>query len=203
MDFINQFREGFAKAVQLASDNHVFNEFPECSMLASTDKLSIKLKDVQLHNSLKILRPETAFQPITLLVRNESNRKQTLMLAEMQSGNGICLKSGSGKPIMIVRPPNNDITSYGKLMHPAPATLFKIMRQPTPIGENYFVIRTPSKEAVMRIEKVVASLYPIGKAMGLLGTNCVYWFKKMDGTILGYVRPKLVLNSNTLIVKFT
>uniref|UniRef100_A0AC34PWQ1 Uncharacterized protein n=1 Tax=Panagrolaimus sp. JU765 TaxID=591449 RepID=A0AC34PWQ1_9BILA len=83
------------------------------------------------------------------------------------------------------------------------ATLFKVMRQPSPLGENYVVIRNPSKEPVMKIERVVASLYPIGKAMGLLGTNCVYWFKRMDGTVLGYVRPKLVLNSNTLIVKFT
>lgn len=203
MDFLGQVREGIAKAVHLASDSHVFHEFPECSILTSTDKLSIKLENPQLHNALKTLRPDTPFQSIRLLVRNESNRKQTVMTADLVSGNGILLKNNSGKPIMVVRPPNNDPTSFGKLMHPAPATLFKIMRELTPLGENYTVVKSLSKEPIMKIEKVLASIYPIGKAIGILGTNCVYWFKRMDGTVLGYIRPKLVLNNNTLVVKFT
>lgn len=50
---------------------------------------------------------------------------------------------------------------------------------------------------------MLVSLYPIGKAVGLLGTNCVYLMKRLDGVILGYIRPKLVVKSNTLVVKFT
>jgi hypothetical protein len=204
MNLLGQFREGIARAVNLASDNHVFHEFPDCSILSTTNRVSIKLKDPHLYNALQVhWSPETTFDAITLLVRNEDNRKQTLMTAEIQAGNGITLKSGAGKPIMVVRTPNHDPLSLGKLMHPAPATLFKIMKQITPVGYNYLVLRSPSKEPVMKIEKVVASLYPIGKAMGLLKINCVYWFKRMDGTVLGYVRPKLVMNSNTLVVKFT
>jgi hypothetical protein len=50
---------------------------------------------------------------------------------------------------------------------------------------------------------VLVSLYPLGKAVGLLGTNCVYWLKTPDGTaVVGHIRPKLVLKDNTLVIKF-
>lgn len=51
--------------------------------------------------------------------------------------------------------------------------------------------------------QVLVSLQSLGKAVGLMGTNCVYWMKAPDGqTVLGHVRPKLVVKSNTLIIKF-
>lgn len=40
-----QVRQGLAKAVQLASENAAFQDFPECSILGSVDRVSIKLKD--------------------------------------------------------------------------------------------------------------------------------------------------------------
>uniref|UniRef100_A0A7E4W5J5 Profilin n=1 Tax=Panagrellus redivivus TaxID=6233 RepID=A0A7E4W5J5_PANRE len=202
MDLINQFREGFAKAVQLASDNHVFTDFPDCSILGNTDKISIKLKDPLLHNANQFT-PQSAAMAIKLLIRDENNRKATIMSAELELGNGLIVRSTAGRPIMIIRTRNNDPSSLGKLMHPAPASLYKIQRENTQMGTNFIVVRGQGKEPVMRVEKVFASIYPIGKAIGLIGSNCVYWFKRMDGTVLGYIRPKLVVSSNTLIVKFT
>jgi hypothetical protein len=38
---------GIAKAIQKV-DNQIFQDFPECSLLSNTDRLSIKLKDPQL-----------------------------------------------------------------------------------------------------------------------------------------------------------
>uniref|UniRef100_A0AC34FI45 Uncharacterized protein n=1 Tax=Panagrolaimus sp. ES5 TaxID=591445 RepID=A0AC34FI45_9BILA len=90
MDFFGQVREGIARAVHLASDSHVFHEFPDCSILSTTNRLSIKLKDPQIYNALRVhWSPETTFDAITLLIRNEDNRKQTLMTAEIQAGNDV------------------------------------------------------------------------------------------------------------------
>ena len=52
----------------------------------------------------------------------------------------------------MVRPPQQSMDSIGKLMHPAPATLYKIMRVPGTM--NYSVVKSPSGEAVFQIEKV-------------------------------------------------
>ena len=45
---LDRARQHIAKAVQIASEGQAFHEFPECSMLAGVDRLSIKLKDPQL-----------------------------------------------------------------------------------------------------------------------------------------------------------
>lgn len=51
--------------------------------------------------------------------------------------------------------------------------------------------------------QVYLSLYPLAKMVGLLDCECVYWFRKPDRTILGYIRPKLVLSGRTVVIKFT
>lgn len=70
--------------------------------------------------------PHTKFETITFLVRDEDKRKLTIMTAELISGNGVLVRNAAGKQVMLVRLPTNDPTSFGKLMHPAPATLFKV-----------------------------------------------------------------------------
>jgi len=199
---LDKVSQGFAKAMQKV-DNQIFHDFPECSILGSTNRLSIKLKDPQLHTSLILQGPpsEANFNSITFYVRNEDNRKQIVMLAQLQSGSGVVLKNSAGKPIMLIRLPNHSADSLGKLMHPSVFTLYKVMR--TPVDQNYIIVRSSNEEPVMRVERVLASFYPIGKAVGLLGSNCVYWLKSVDGTIIyGHIRPKLVMKSNTLVVKF-
>ncbi|KAH7730356.1 hypothetical protein AAVH_01404 [Aphelenchoides avenae] len=208
MDLFGQIRQGIAKAAQIASDSRIFHEIPECSILAGTDKISIKLKDQNMHHALKTSwHPETASESVFFLIRNEENRKQTVMVAEVQSGYGVSVKTAAGKAVMVVRPPDNDPTSLGKIMHPAPATIYKVM--PEGLSGNvvgrYLLVKSPAigfGEPIMRVEKVMVSMYPIGKAVGLFESDSVYWFKRLDGTILGYVRPKIVLKSNTLVVKF-
>jgi hypothetical protein len=67
---------------------------------------------------------------------------------------------------------------------------------------NYIVQHSSDKRSALHVEKAPVSLYQIGKAAGFLGTNCVYWLKTVDGTVVGYVRPKLVMKNNTLVIKF-
>ena len=51
--------------------------------------------------------------------------------------------------------------------------------------------------------QIPISMYPIGKAVGLIGSKCVYWLKSADGHVIyGHIRPKLVMKSNTLVLKF-
>ena len=45
---VDQIAGGIAKVVQKATDSHVFQEFPECSVLGLTERLSIKLQDAQM-----------------------------------------------------------------------------------------------------------------------------------------------------------
>lgn len=203
---VDQIAGGIAKVVQKATDNQMFHDFPECSLLANTDRLSIKLSDQQIHRSLQLpsWRPEPArFDSITFNVRDEDNHKRPLMTCQMQSGYGMVLKNAGNKTMMLVRLATHSTDSLGKLMHPSKATLYKLMRAAG--GQNFALVKANSDESVViKVEKVLISLQSVGKAMGLMGTNCVYWLKAPDGqTVLGHVRPKLVVKSNTLVVKFT
>lgn len=126
MAFFDQVRGGIAKAVQLVSENHVFAEFPsECTQLTSVDRLSIKLKDPTLHDMIQGWQADHRFNSISFVVRDETNHKNILMEAELEYGKGLTLKNNQGKHIMVIKLSNNDATVLGKLMHPAPATLFK------------------------------------------------------------------------------
>jgi len=201
MAFFGSVREGIAKAVQRVSENQVFHEFPNCSQLEGADRVSIKLKDPQIHDMIQGWQADRKFNTITFIIRDENNHKQVIMEADLESGKGLTLKNNQGKPIMVIKLRSNDATSLGKLMHPAPATLFKVLSIPSPMGMNYSVQHSTDKTKFLNIEKVPVSIYQIGKSLGV-GTNCVYWMKAVDGTVLGYVRPKLVLKSNTLMIKF-
>uniref|UniRef100_A0A914W464 Phospholipid scramblase n=1 Tax=Plectus sambesii TaxID=2011161 RepID=A0A914W464_9BILA len=55
---------------------------------------------------------------------------------------------------------------------------------------------------ILRIEKEFGWIYSPVKMMSVIGSSCVYRFKDCDGRVLGYVRPKLVMRKNTLILKF-
>uniref|UniRef100_A0A914H7P2 Uncharacterized protein n=1 Tax=Globodera rostochiensis TaxID=31243 RepID=A0A914H7P2_GLORO len=181
---VDQIAGGIAKAVQKATDSHAFHEFPDCLSLTHTDRLSIKLMND------------------ALIVRNEEQKKTTIMLAQVQKGHGLLLKNETGKSVMLVRLSNHTTDSLGKLMHPSQATLFKLMRDPC--GLNFSLVKASSEETViMRVEKVMVSLQSFGKAMGFLGSDCVYWLKSPDRqTVIGHIRTKLAINSNILAVKF-
>ncbi|KAI6213254.1 hypothetical protein M3Y94_00129100 [Aphelenchoides besseyi] len=204
MDFIGKAKQSIAKAVQIASESSVFSSFPECSLLSSVDRISIKLKDPQLHGLMKNWGPEHTFKTIDFLIRNEATGKQTILEAELESGRGITVRNAQGKQIMVVKLNENDPTALGKLCHPSLASLYKVIpSQPTPLGVNYIVQHAQDRKPYMLVEKVPVSLHQVLKVAGILGTNTAYWIKNpADGTVLGYVRAKLVMNSNTLVVKF-
>lgn len=42
MSLYDQVRQGFAKVIQIASDNTIYDSFPECSFLSTTNVISIK-----------------------------------------------------------------------------------------------------------------------------------------------------------------
>uniref|UniRef100_A0A914MHX2 Uncharacterized protein n=1 Tax=Meloidogyne incognita TaxID=6306 RepID=A0A914MHX2_MELIC len=202
---VDQITGGLAKVVQKATDAYVFQDLPECGVLTHTERLSMKLLDPQVHRCLLQLpawRPEPdRLESITFSIRDEANRKRPLMSAQLQRG-GLILKNAVGKTIMLIRLPVHSADSLGKLLHPSQATLYKLMRCPS--GPDLKLVRASSDEAiVLRVEKVHVSLQSFGKAIGVMGTDCVYWLKSPDGqTVLGHVRPKFAMKRNTLIVKF-
>ncbi|VDM51150.1 unnamed protein product [Toxocara canis] len=105
---------------------------------------------------------------------------------------------------MDVKLPNNIGSALGKVVHPSQATLYKVLiANRTMYGSNYHVYKTGVEQPLIIVEKVALSLYPLAKMVGLLECQCVYWFRRPDRTILGYIRPKLVLNGRTVIVKFS
>lgn len=73
------------------------------------------------------------------------------MEVEMDSGKGLTVKNSQEKPIMVIKLPNNDPTALGKLMHPAPATLFKVLPSPSPVGMNYIVQNSSDKRSVLHV----------------------------------------------------
>ncbi|KAF7636517.1 hypothetical protein Mgra_00004104 [Meloidogyne graminicola] len=204
---VDQITGSLAKVVQKATDAYVFQDLPECGVLIHTERLSIKLIDPQIHRCLVQLpawRPDPErLESITFSIRDEANRKNPLMCAQLQNNGGIILKNIIGKTIMLIRLPiHHSADSLGKILHPSQATLYKLMRCSS--GPDFKLVKASSDEAiVLRVEKVHISLQSLGKAIGLMGTDCVYYLKSPDGqTVLGHVRPKFAMKRNTLIVKF-
>ncbi|KHN82875.1 hypothetical protein Tcan_11664 [Toxocara canis] len=206
MSLLGQMKQGFAKALQIATDNTVYSELPECSMLSTVDKLSIKVAnqfDVHKTTEKYIRNMDTNFA-IKFLVRNEKTHKGAFVFAELISGRGFVVRNSAGGHIMDVKLPNNIGSALGKVVHPSQATLYKVLiANRTMYGSNYHVYKTGVEKPLIIVEKVALSLYPLAKMVGLLECQCVYWFRRPDRTILGYIRPKLVLNGRTVIVKFS
>lgn len=78
------------------------------------------------HDMIQGWNADRHFNTISFVIRDENNRKQVLMEVDMESGKGLTLKNNQGKPMMVLKLPNNDPAVLGKLMHPAPATLYKV-----------------------------------------------------------------------------
>uniref|UniRef100_A0A0M3IDN2 THUMP domain-containing protein n=2 Tax=Ascaris lumbricoides TaxID=6252 RepID=A0A0M3IDN2_ASCLU len=251
MSLLGQMKQGFAKALQIASDNALYNELPECSVLSTVDKLSIKAANqIALQNAMdKYFRSTDVHFTIKFLIRNEKAHKSMLMTADLISGRGFVVRNSGGGHIMDVKLPNKVGDALGKIVHPSQATLFKVerlirrgfvvrnsggghimdvklpnkvgdalgkivhpsqatlfkvvMANRTVNGSNYHIYKTGIEQPLILIEKVYLSLYPLAKMVGLLDCECVYWFRKPDRTILGYIRPKLVLSGRTVVIKFT
>ena len=69
------------------------------------------------------------FTSIGFNVRDEDKNKSIVLDVELESGKGITLRNGAGKPIQYVRLSNNDPTALGKLIHPTQVTLYKVRKK--------------------------------------------------------------------------
>uniref|UniRef100_A0A914XJ72 Uncharacterized protein n=1 Tax=Plectus sambesii TaxID=2011161 RepID=A0A914XJ72_9BILA len=205
--FFKRAQRGFAKAVQKSGVEGILTELPNCEPLCHMEVLSIRLESDEQRDAAimeHVLNQE--FAPINFLIRNEKSGKRTVMNAELICNQGFRVQQqGSGQDVMMVTLPSHSSDSIGKIVHPSGATIYKVYSNGP---QSYRVQRAASAvggalpPCVIRIEKVLVSLYPLAKMMGFIGTSCVYWFKDCDGRVLGYVRPKLVMRKNTLILKF-
>ena len=79
---------------------------------------------------------------------------------------------------------------------------FKILAAPSPTGLNYNV-QTTDGRPYLRVEKVPVSLYQAIKAVGLFSTDCAYWIKALDGTVLGYVNCRDARALFNCLLKFS
>lgn len=76
MAFFDQVRGAIGKAVQKVSENHIFHEFPDVAQLSHVDRLSIKLKDPQLHDMIQTWNADRQFNTISFIIRDEANHKK-------------------------------------------------------------------------------------------------------------------------------
>uniref|UniRef100_A0AC35G9Y9 Uncharacterized protein n=1 Tax=Panagrolaimus sp. PS1159 TaxID=55785 RepID=A0AC35G9Y9_9BILA len=199
MSFFGSIKKRLSKAAHAATEQIFSNGFQNCQDLLKTNKLSIKLNiDYETLNARnQQLARQGRFVNIPFLIRDEKRQKITLLNAAAEAENGISISTKNGNLIMYVRPPNNTENCLGKLMNPTPATLFKIMKQSN--SHEFLVQSTFSTIPILKIERLNNFM---GKLITVVGADCAYCFKRMDNTILGYIRPKLCRSSNTLIIKF-
>uniref|UniRef100_A0A914XFL5 Uncharacterized protein n=1 Tax=Plectus sambesii TaxID=2011161 RepID=A0A914XFL5_9BILA len=205
--FLERAQRGFAKAVQKSGVECLHTELPNCEPLCNMEVLSIKLdSDEQRYATLMRYALSNEFGSINFLIRDEKSGKKTVMNAELISSQGFRVQhQDSGEDVMIVTLASHSSDSIGKIVHPSGATVYKVHSDG---AQTYRVQRAVSAVGgapspfVLRIEKVLVSLYPLAKMMGFIGASCVYRFEDCDGRVLGYVRPKLVMRKNTLILKF-
>uniref|UniRef100_A0A0N5AEG2 Doublecortin domain-containing protein n=1 Tax=Syphacia muris TaxID=451379 RepID=A0A0N5AEG2_9BILA len=201
MAFVDQMKHGITKAIQIASDNTAYSELPECSSLSQTQTLSIKAADPIeiIKASERYLDKGETYMRIKFLIRDEKADKRSVLSAELVSGRGFIVKTLDGTNVMDVRLADRSSRCFGKLLHPSQATIYKIVPS---VGSRFFVYHIGETAPTFTVEKVFVSLYPIAKVLGLIQSECVYIFKSSDGKIAAYLRPKIVLNAKTMIVRF-
>ncbi|KAK6109431.1 hypothetical protein QQG55_35965 [Brugia pahangi] len=205
MSLFNQMKLSVAKALQFSIDGNIF-EIPECAALMTTDKISIKVaNDTQIIKATVdfIEHRNTNFN-IRFLIRDERRNKKTIMSANLISGHGFEVKNATGARVMNIKIPNNTASSsIGKIVHPLSTTIYKVLYNNIETNSYRFQVHhLSSDQPVINVEKITLSVYPVLKMIGLLETECIYRFKRMDGIELARVYPKIVLNGRTLILKY-
>ncbi|VDN20967.1 unnamed protein product [Gongylonema pulchrum] len=101
MSLFNQMKLSVAKALQFSTDGNIF-EIPECAVLSTTDKISIKVANItqmymlalrisashkiQIKATVDYMEHNTAIFNIRFLVRDERRNKKTVMSADLRSG---------------------------------------------------------------------------------------------------------------------
>lgn len=198
----------------------LLDEIPNCASLTGVNKLSIKLEDEELHQDVvrqHILYGHFDFQPITFLIRDEMEEKRTVMTARLICGRGFVVQV-NGKDVMEVAIPNKSTMSLGKIAHPTGATIYKVgvrgkvqykgicgIQVAGDEGEKFRVQKVTSQNprtAFMSIEKEPKPILQLASMSGLLFEDGVYRVKNASGRAIGKMRPKFVLQQNTLILRF-
>uniref|UniRef100_A0A1I7VZD7 START domain-containing protein n=1 Tax=Loa loa TaxID=7209 RepID=A0A1I7VZD7_LOALO len=124
---------------------------------------------------------------------------------ETKKCHGFEVKDATGAQIMNIKIPSNTVSSssIGKIVHPLSTTIYKVLYDK--VGTNnhrYRVHHLSSDRSIMIVDKISLSIYPVLKMIGILETECIYQFKRMDGIELARVYPKIALNGRTLILKY-
>jgi hypothetical protein len=120
--------KAYQKTVSATGIEGLLDEIPNCFPLTQVNKLSIKLQDEELHQTVvkaHILSGHFEFPPITFLIRDELSEKRTVMTASLTCSRGF-LVSVDGKDVMEVAIPSKSTGSLGKIAHPSGATIFKV-----------------------------------------------------------------------------
>ncbi|KAL3986161.1 hypothetical protein ACH3XW_41600 [Acanthocheilonema viteae] len=205
MSLFNQMKLSVAKALQFSTDGNIF-EIPDCAALLTTDKISIKVaSDTQMIKAIvDYSEHHTANFNIRFLIRDERRDKKTIMSANLISGHGFEVKNATGARVMDIKIPNSTASlSIGKIVHPLSATIYKVLYDNMATNNHRFQVHhLSSDQSLINVEKISLSVYPILKMIGILETECVYQFKRMDGIEVARVYPKIVLNGRTLILKY-
>ncbi|MCP9257057.1 hypothetical protein DINM_000298 [Dirofilaria immitis] len=185
MSLLNQLKLKMKKASQFDIESNVF-EIPECAALSTTDKISIKVADniQMIRTIMNCLENQFANFNIRFLIRDERSNKQTIMFADLISGYGFEVKNTSGIRMMDIKTLNNMVSSIGKISHPLGATIYEV--------NNGKILADNIETNIQRFQVHRLSLnQPIIKGK-----------RRMDGTELARVYPKIALNGRTLILKY-
>ncbi|VDN54531.1 unnamed protein product [Dracunculus medinensis] len=215
MSLYDQVRQGFAKVIQIASDNTIYDSFPECSFLSTTNVISIKPANQE---QIDIFCRKLGFHGveefnIKFHLRDETGRKRIVIEADLVSvhptqiffffGRGFVINKTDGSHIMEIKLPKNSPDTIGKIVHPSQATLYKIFKKndgDSPV--SYEVRKIDDNKPSIIIEKASVSIYSIAKMIGILDAESVYQFRSSNRIIIGHLRPKLSFSGKTMIIKF-
>ncbi|VDM98890.1 unnamed protein product [Thelazia callipaeda] len=206
MSLINQVKLSMAKALQFSTDSNIF-EIPECTVLMTSDKISIKVASITqiIKTIVDFTERNNANFNIRFLIRDEHKNKKSIMVADLISGSGYEVRNMFGARVMDIKIPTSNEASIGRIVHPLSATIYNVLYNGGETNAQRFKIQQlASDQSIINLEKSseLLSIYTILKRIGLLDTDCAYRFRNPDGTEVARVYPKLVLNGRTLIIRY-
>lgn len=199
---VDKVRRGVAKTIQAASEGEVFDMLPECDILLTSNRFSIKILPSEENKP-----SASGFAPVRFVIKDKKGIRRTVYNCEMLATQGIVVRTLRGNPVMEVRLPDNSQNSMGKILHPIGSTLYKIEYAKTHSFGREFVISKFGEPFInvvnTSITHIFGSFSNILRYFYCLNADQALEFFKLNNQKVGFLRPSYFSTAESLIINYS
>uniref|UniRef100_A0A915PRN3 Phospholipid scramblase n=1 Tax=Setaria digitata TaxID=48799 RepID=A0A915PRN3_9BILA len=199
---VDRVRRGVAKTIQVASEGEAFDTLPDCDILGTSNRFSIKILPCD------DVKPSASdFTPIHLVIKDKKGSRQTVFNCEMIAAQGIVVRTLRGNAVMEIRLPDNSQNSIGKILHPAGSTLYKVEQMKSHSSARKFVISKLGEPFLnivnTPITQILGSFSNILRYFYCINADQALEFFNLNNEKIGFLRPSYFSTAESVIINYS